>query len=229
MSQDQEPSEPSEPKEETLETRAHKATILGVQLTWKTYVLTAVGVAVAAGGIVLAVSLSSSGTETNIGGDQIHNSDCAKSVNCTVNELKDELKQLEESAGEHDRDLIDELRETANGAPTGKGPWPFVVVNTVAPPLEGLKGRTTPDEVATILGAAHNRAIVWAECIKESAFTPPVTGEENVGPLWLHVTWSNETPDDEGYHTSEPDGPYRSWMYRGYTVPFNHNGKIPAC
>lgn len=134
----------------------------------------------------------------------------------------------EGEAGGSDAQLKEILREAPGAAerPAGSGPYPFIVVDTGN---DGLFARTTNVIEGVRVGNTANRELVWANCVARSAFTPSdVTGETNVGPLWVEVRWKH-LDGGQTRGLSEPDQTQTAWMYRGTLEPVGHNGDLPQC
>ncbi|MDT0349526.1 hypothetical protein [Pseudonocardia charpentierae] len=181
-------------------------------------------------------SVSRSGNNANQGGTQIVNQDTGSQDNgnnincghveanahCTV-QIQDAVGRLSTSTP-NDGQFKAELAKQSTTAPSGDGPWPFVVVDTGP---EGLFARSSADVAANRLGYTTNRSIVWADCVQKSAFTPP-NPINDVGPVWLRVHWKNDAPSKAAL-MSDPGDAEAAYMYRGLVVPYGHNGAIPAC
>jgi len=127
--------------------------------------------------------------------------------------------------------------------PRQPGPWPFFVYDTTITPNDlgvipgltpaevgnddGVGVRTTPGPTAGHFRRVLTGTIIWADCYVNS-YQPPAPLDDNVGPKWLRIHWSTNTPgQDTGY--SSPTDPFVAYVYAGYTLPFAHNGQIPSC
>ena len=198
-------------------------------------VFTVLGVIVAVVAIWITTTGGSGGQNAQINGngnsvnqnsgacDQVSgNSTCVAQLNQVV--------QQAQAASANDDEFRQTLAKSATSAPTGPGPWPFVVVDTLEPNGTdvGLFARTSDEVLGTRLGVALHHSIVWATCGATNDFTPiDLPDADDVGPKWLKVHWKPTTP--QANSTSEPTDQEFAWMYRGYLVPLNHNGNIPAC
>ncbi|MFD9732832.1 hypothetical protein [Umezawaea sp. NPDC059074] len=223
------------PLRDALEERSFVATIKGLAVNKKILVLTAIGTTVAV--ITLAVSCSPSpppdpGVHQSGTGNVViqGNSGCGQVTDngsCVV-QLQELVSQADK-AGDDEKSFKEALAARSTTAPTGSGPWPFVVVDTVIDGKNyGLYARTTNRVQAERQGTAANHNIIWADCEATSDYTPTdVTGDNNVGPRWLRVRWNPVGPMDRS--VSEPTATKYAWMYRGAAVPLEHNGEIPAC
>jgi hypothetical protein len=143
-------------------------------------------------------------------------------------EAKTQVRQLDQQTSS-DTEMRHLLAKRARGAPTGDGPWPFVVVDTVVDGNDiGLFARTTSEVRAEHLGVASNHSVVWADCEATSDFMPPdVNGDTDVGPRWLSVRWKPVAPT--ALSVSEPNQDDHAWMYRGTLLPLDHDGHVPSC
>ncbi|MFD9701276.1 hypothetical protein [Lentzea sp. NPDC059081] len=167
---------------------------------------------------------SSGGTSVEGSGNNVaqnSSSPCGQVINgsCAV--------EIERSAERESTDEPDdaaykkELAARSTALPRPPGPWPYVVIDTPPP---GLLVRTTNEVEGGKLGLVPNRRVVWVDCTTTSTFTPPVvTGDNNIGPRWAQVRWSETTS------ASEAKAEKRGWMYLGGLVPFEHNGQVPGC
>ena len=135
--------------------------------------------------------------------------------------------RLAEAAATDDAQLRTVLRShpRTTAEPRGRGPWPFVVVDTDE---AGLYARTTGTLDAQRVGIAPNHRIVWADCVAMSGFTPPgVGGTTDAGPTWLKARWRHQ--DSQAQAESRPGEEQTAWMYRGYLEPLQHNGSLTPC
>lgn len=195
----------------------------------KILVLTAIGTTAAV--VALAVSCNAPPPpdpgirQEGTGNTNILNN-CDNS-SCVI-QIQDFITQADKAADD-EKSFKDALAARSTSAPTGSGPWPFVVVDTVIDGKNyGLYARTTNGVQAERQGTAANHSIIWADCVATSDYTPiDVTGDNNVGPKWLRVRWNPAGPMDRS--VSEPNATKSAWMYRGATVPVEHNGEIPTC
>ncbi|WP_285499241.1 hypothetical protein [Actinokineospora sp. NBRC 105648] len=149
--------------------------------------------------------------------------------NCTVQiqQAAQAVQAAASSAGDDDAELKKNLRQAPGNdqPPTGSAPYPFVVVDTAN---LGAFARDANTVKANRIGNAGNRALVWADCLATTDYTPGVTGDNAVGPLWLRIRWK-PLPSGIDRGLSEPSEQRTAWMYRGFLEPVGHNGKIPAC
>lgn len=176
-------------------------------------------------------SVVGTGNNANQGGTQNANQGSSGSgncghveanANCTV-QIQDALARLSASTPD-DGKFKAELAKQSTAAPSGSGPWPFVVVDTGT---EGLFARSSAEVTANRLGYTPNRSIVWADCVRTSTFTPP-DPINDVGPRWLRVHWKTDAPNQDAL-MSDPGDSKVAFMYQGLAVPYGHNGAIPAC
>jgi hypothetical protein len=138
------------------------------------------------------------------------------------------VQEAVHAAGGDDTALKNQLRSApgAKNPPTGEGPYPFVVVDTGE---LGLFARTSNVVNGVRVGNTGNQELVWANCLEQSDFTPSdVSGENNVGPLWVQVRWKH-LANGQTRGLSEPNETQTAWMYRGALEPVGHNGDIPHC
>ena len=213
-----------------LAEKAHKATISTVELTRKSLVVAAVGVIVSIAGVAVGCGADQPTQQGGMvqGGTGNTAQECGFVGNAaTCVNYKVELSEAIAKASD-DAELKKVLRASPSAAqdPAPPGPWPFAVVDTGD---LGLFARTTPDALATRVGHAANRGMVWADCQVDSEFTPPdVSGENAVGPKWVKVRWKH-LPDGTNRGLSEPSHTETAFMYRGALEPVAHNGNIPPC
>jgi hypothetical protein len=222
--------DPTSKNHQSVEHRAWWATIKA--LTW-----TRVGAAIGALGLIAALVFglvsacgsdepaapgpSQSGTGNNYCAD---GSTCDVDVNIT--HVQEIVQEAAAASGGDEAEFKKNLK-AADGAaepPKGSAPYPFVVIDTGE---LGLFARTTNVMNGVRVGNAGNRALVWANCIEQSDFTPSdVTN--NAGPQWVQVRWKHlEGGQVRGL--SEPNETQAAWMYRGGLEPVGHNGDIPRC
>jgi hypothetical protein len=114
-----------------------------------------------------------------------------------------------------------EAAKAAGRAPTGAGPWPFVVTQDLG---KGLKVRTTNVTEGVHIGALAHLNTAYVVCGKRSGFDP-----EGNGDLWYKVKWDHQQPNSTDYFESEPGATGSGWAYGHYLSPVNHNGEVPAC
>lgn len=149
-------------------------------------------------------------------------------VDVNITHVREIVQKAAVTAGGDDAEFKKKLRAASGAAdsPNESAPYPFVVVDTGE---LGLFARTTNVMNGVRVGNAGNRALVWANCVEQSDFTPSdVTGENNVGPQWVQVRWKHlDSGQTRGL--SEPDETQTAWMYRGALEPVGHNGDIPRC
>jgi hypothetical protein len=225
--------DPNRDTRNPIEHRALWATIKMLPLARLTVALTGIGMII---GLVFglvsacgadeptAATPSQAGTgNVNCTGD----SACGD-IELNISQVQDAVQTAAATAGNDDVEFKKNLRAAPDAAkpPEGSGPYPFVVVDTEE---LGLFARTTNTMNGVRVGNAGNRALVWANCLTRSDFTPSgVTGENNVGPLWVQVRWKHlEGGQVRGL--SEPNENQTAWMYRGGLEPVGHNGDIPRC
>lgn len=216
-----------------IEHRARWATIKMLPLARLTAALTGVGMII---GLVFGL-VSAYGADEPTAAPPSQTG--AGNVNCTgdsacgdielhISQVQDVVQTAAASAGTNDAVFKNNLRAAPDAVkpPEGSGPYPFAVVDTEE---LGLFARTTNAMSGVRVGNAGNRALVWANCLTRSDFTPSgVTGENNVGPLWVQVRWKHlEGGQVRGL--SEPNENQIAWMYRGDLEPVGHNGDIPRC
>lgn len=158
------------------------------------------------------------------------NNNCTNGSTCSVDitHVEQIVRNAEKAAGSDDAELRKQLRAApgATKPPTGSPPYPFVVVDTGE---LGLFARTTNVVNGVRVGNTGNHELVWANCVASSDFTPSdVSGETNVGPLWVQVRWKH-LDGGQTRGLSEPNETQSAWMYRGTLEPVGHNGDIPDC
>ncbi|GAB3464274.1 hypothetical protein GCM10027436_76210 [Actinophytocola sediminis] len=147
-------------------------------------------------------------------------------IELNISHVQEIVASASADAGGDDAELKKNLR-TVDGAtqpPTESAPYPFIVVDTGE---LGLFARTTNVMNGVRVGNAGNRALVWADCVTQSDFTPSdVTN--NAGPQWVRVRWKH-LAGGQVRGLSEPNETQTAWMYRGGLEPVGHNGAIPHC
>ncbi|HEX6361000.1 hypothetical protein [Actinophytocola sp.] len=158
------------------------------------------------------------------------NNYCTEGSTCPVNvtQVQQIVQDAESVAGSNDTEMRKQLRAApdATKPPTGSGPYPFLVVDTGD---LGLFARTSNVVNGVRVGNSGNHELVWADCMEQSDFTPSdVSGETNVGPLWVQVRWKH-LDGGQVRGLSEPNETQTAWMYRGDLEPVGHNGDIPTC
>ncbi|MBN6034197.1 hypothetical protein [Amycolatopsis sp. 195334CR] len=217
-----------------LERRAHRAAIGNLPVAKWALGVGVLGVAVAViFGVVSACGPDDTpppppAPEVNQPGTGNVNCDDGATCTVTLGQAQQLVQNAATQAGSDDTTLKKTLRAEsgASAPPSGPGPYPFVVVDTVD---LGLFARTANTVSAVRIGYTANRSLVWANCTARSDFTPSdVTGENNVGPIWLQVRWKH-LPAGTNQGLSEPNETQTAWMYRGALEPVGHNGAIPPC
>lgn len=215
-----------------VEHRALWATVKTLHWTRIAVVLTGLGVIV---GLVFGL-VSACGSDDPVASTPSQagtgNNYCTGGSTCDVDvnitHVQEIVQEATAAAGGDDAELKKQLRAAAGATEpsTGSGPYPFLVVDTEE---LGLFARTTNVMNSVRVGNAGNRATVWANCVARSDFTPSdVTGENNVGPLWVQVRWKH-LDGGQTRGLSEPNETQTAWMYRGDLEPVGHNGDIPSC
>jgi hypothetical protein len=214
---------------DTAEQRSWAATIKALPWARAGVVVGVLGVVIA---IVFGVAAACSTDEPPPPGPSQSgngNVNCGDGATCDVDieQVQNVVRQAVDAAGD-DTELREELRADpgAGEPPSGKGPYPFLVVDTGD---LGLYARTGNEVQAARVGNTANHALVWADCATRSDFTPgDVSGETDVGPLWVEVRWKH-LDGGQSRGLSEPDESQRAWMYRGALEPVGHNGDLPEC
>jgi hypothetical protein len=185
-------------------------------------VITAVGVAA---GVLALVNNGKSG-----GGDTVSSNRVSQvSGGCgqvgVTNNCEVLVEQLDEfsARARNEAEFRREVAKASTGPPQGSGPWTYVVVGTGD---LGLKVRSNGEQDGVHVGGVTNQSILWVDCVATTSFEPdPVI---NAGAKWLRVRWPNQRPSKEWF-SSAPGDKYRGYAYVGYTIPYGHNGNIPAC
>lgn len=217
-----------EESRDDLERESFRATVKGLRVNKKILGLTLASVALGVFGVVVACQpKTDSSDQTVIQNDSSCGVVSGQST-CTVQQAVQDVEKAEKATSD-EASFKAELAKKSQDSPSSDGPWPFVVVDTVIDGKNwGLYARTTNQRLAERQGTAANHSVIWADCVATSDYTPTdVTGDNNVGPQWLRVRWAPVDPLQRS--VSEPNEEHRSWMYRGATVPLEHNGKIPEC
>lgn len=125
--------------------------------------------------------------------------------------------------------LRERVHNFSNQEPTLPGPWPYLIYNTDAGGVSGLKIKQGPGLGDPQLGSSATYDVVWAECLTVNQFTPPTRPEVNVGPVWLRIRWPNNRAGVTTFFSSSKSDPFVAYAYAGYALPYGHNGDIPPC
>jgi hypothetical protein len=118
--------------------------------------------------------------------------------------------------------------------PTGSGPWPYAVVNTVMNNGTdiGLVVRSCDrsncgcsTSQCERLGAARGLSTVYAICKETTDFAAGTSDP----PIWIRIKWPNNVGGTLKVFNSSPNDPYTGWAFSAYLGPKGHNGNIPKC
>ena len=206
-----------------LERRSWKATIKALLVSKWSLGIGALALIAAIATIIITPDDDPQPTnQVTAGGSiNVNDSPCAFSAieKCNIT-LQQAPNRPDEDVEKRDAPIKQELKSQATVPPSGNGPWPFVVIDTVDP---GLLVRTTNTLEGGKLGIVPDLKTVWAECEAHSGFVPHgVTNETRLaGDAWVRVRWDGRE--------STPSGVQRGWMYRGALAPYQHTGAIPTC
>jgi hypothetical protein len=169
-------------------------------MNWKPFFAAAAAVtAVATVGLVVVTNGGDETTTNVTNGNNCAAEGASAKVECPWNQY------FPDPAKENAQDVVDKAREFADVPPSGDGPWPFAVANSVI----GLKVRSSNVVEGEQLGGIQELHVAWVVCKANSGFDPdPTTG---VGSLWYKVKWDQHTLSTAFYESA----PRRLLINRG--------------